>query len=95
MSKVRQDLTGRLLQTAVVANKDDRRVDTNADAHRFPPRRAFVVQLSAAEDSSKPTRGRVEHVVSGRSVRFESLEALAEFFGAVLASEPAGRDEEG
>jgi len=87
MSKVRQDSSGRSRQAAAVAKEDDRRADTNVDSHRFPPQRAFVVQLSAAEDSGKPTRGRVEHVVSGRSARFESLEALAEFFGQVLASE--------
>ncbi len=59
--------------------------DPDASALRFPPDRAFVVQLSAAERSSKPTRGRVEHVLTGRSTRFETLEALAEFFGEVLA----------
>jgi hypothetical protein len=67
--------------------------DAGADTHRFPPDRAFVVQLSAAERSRKPARGRVEHVVSGRSARFESLEALAVFFGEVLASEPAGQEQ--
>jgi hypothetical protein len=66
----------------------------SANAQRFPPERAFVVQLSAAERDRKPTHGRVEHVVTGRSMRFESLEALAEFFGEVLATETAGRDRE-
>jgi hypothetical protein len=69
--------------------------DVGGKAHRFPPQRAFVVQLSAAERSSKPTRGRVEHVLTGRRMHFESLDALAEFFGKVLASEPAGRDDQG
>jgi hypothetical protein len=59
-------------------------------AGRFPPERAFVVHLSAAAYSSEPTSGRVEHVVSGRSVRFESLDALSQFFRAVLATEVAG-----
>ncbi len=64
-----------------------------ANAQRFPPERAFVVQLSAAERDRKPTRGRVEHVVSGRSMRFESLDALAEFFGEVLALARTRSDE--
>jgi hypothetical protein len=67
---------------------------TRGNTQRFPPERAFVVQLSAAEHDRKPTRGRVEHVVSGRCLRFESLDALAEFFGEVLASERAARDSE-
>jgi hypothetical protein len=54
------------------------------DTRRFPPDRAFVVQLSAAEQRSKPTSGRVEHVVSGRCALFENLDRLAEFFGEVL-----------
>jgi hypothetical protein len=59
------------------------------DARRFPPDRAFVVQLSAAEQRRKPTSGRVEHVVTGRCALFESLDRLAEFFGEVLAHAPA------
>jgi hypothetical protein len=58
----------------------------------FPPERAFVVQFSAAEESEKPTRGRVEHVLSGRSSRFQSLDKLSEFIGEVLARE-RGRHE--
>jgi hypothetical protein len=58
----------------------------------FPPGRAFVVQFSAAEESEKPTSGRVEHVLSGRGSRFESLEKLSEFIGEVLARE-RGRGE--
>jgi hypothetical protein len=59
---------------------------------RFPPDRAFVVQLSAAEQAGRPQSGRVEHVVSGRSARFDSLERLSEFFGEVLAVERCGLD---
>ena len=56
-----------------------------ADWDRFPPEHAFVVQLTASEDGAKPSSGRVEHVLSGHSTRFESLEGLALFFGAELA----------
>jgi hypothetical protein len=59
------------------------------DSRRFPPERAFVVQLSAAEQRRKPTSGRVEHVVSGRCALFDSLERLAEFFGEVLGRQAA------
>jgi hypothetical protein len=59
------------------------------DAGRFPPDRAFVVQLSAAEQRRKPSSGRVEHVVTGRCALFESLDRLAEFFGEVLGHQAA------
>jgi hypothetical protein len=49
----------------------------------FPPERAFVVQFSAAEESEKPTSGRVEN-----------LEKLSEFIGEVLARERGKRDAE-
>jgi hypothetical protein len=68
-----------------MATKQRPSSDAGGDSHRFPPDRAFVVQLSAAERSSKPTRGRVEHVLTGRRMHFESLDALAEFLGEVLA----------
>ena len=63
-----------------------------AQGVRYPPERAFVVQFSAAEDSRKPSSGRVEHVLSGRSTRFESLEKLSEFIGEVLARERRERE---
>jgi hypothetical protein len=71
--------------------KSPRRTD---DARRFPPERAFVVQLSGAEQRRKPTSGRVEHVVTGRCALFDSLDRLAEFFGEVLGSAPAKPDGE-
>lgn len=55
----------------------------------FPPERAFVLQFSATEQGSRPTSGRVEHVLTGRSARFESLEELSGFVGEVIARERA------
>jgi hypothetical protein len=71
--------------------KGARSLGTSTERDRFPPDRAFVVQLSAAERASKPKSGRVEHVLSGRRTRFDTLDSLSEFFGEVLASE-SGRD---
>jgi len=54
--------------------------------HPLPRERAFVVQLSgAAVAGSSRLSGRVEHVVSGKSARFESLEELLAFVGQWLA----------
>jgi hypothetical protein len=61
---------------------------------RLPPSRAFVVQLPDGDLGDKPSRGRVEHVQSGRSTRFEGLDRLVEFFAEVLRAEEAERDEE-
>ncbi|MEW6268822.1 MAG: hypothetical protein AB1689_05940 [Thermodesulfobacteriota bacterium] len=50
----------------------------------LPTDRAFVVQLSAeADPGTRRLSGRVEHVVSGESVRFESLEQLLAFIAGM------------
>ena len=51
----------------------------------FPIQHAFVVQL-AAETTLDATgiTGRVEHLVSGQAIRFESVEALCAFMVARL-----------
>ena len=52
----------------------------SGERHLLPPERAFVVQLStAASLDGGRTVGRVEHVVSGRSTHFESLQQLLVF----------------
>jgi len=49
--------------------------------------RSFVVQLSAdTSRDSRRFRGRVEHIASGRSRRFESLDELEAFLAEVLSS---------
>ena len=53
----------------------------------FPPARAFVIQLPGGElGDDVARRGRVEHLHSGRSRRFESAEELLEFLRLTLAS---------
>jgi hypothetical protein len=48
--------------------------------HPLPADRAFVVQLSAASDlAQRRLSGRIEHVVSGTSAHFRSLEQLLGF----------------
>lgn len=61
---------------------------------RLPPSRAFVVQFSDGDLGDQPSRGRVEHVRSGRSTRFDGLDRLAEFFAEVLTREESETDEE-
>jgi hypothetical protein len=59
----------------------------SASNERFPPARAFVIRLSSQEQRSRPTSGRVEHVLTGRSRLFDSLDGLSEFLGEVIAAE--------
>ena len=50
----------------------------------FPPEQAFVVQFTADSDAAgSRCAGRVEHVVSGRSARFDSVEGLFDFINRV------------
>jgi hypothetical protein len=54
-------------------------------AQSLPVERAFVVQFSG--DASVPKQlisGRVEHVGTGRSRRFESLEELLAFVASLM-----------
>jgi hypothetical protein len=54
--------------------------------NRKPFNRAFVVQLQSDPNSPTPVfEGSVEHVSSGRLVRFRSLEEMAAFMSEVLA----------
>ncbi len=51
----------------------------------LPHHRAFVVQFQIdTEIETGRMSGRVEHVVSGRAIRFDSLEALLAFIGQTL-----------
>ena len=52
----------------------------------LPAKRAFVVQIHAdAKVEQGQWQGRVEHVVSYRSTRFQSLEELLAFVVKVLS----------
>jgi len=53
-----------------------------------PTSRAFVVKLSADADPAHVV-GRVEHVASGASARFEALEQLGAFMARILGHEQA------
>lgn len=51
------------------------------------PRRAFVVQFRAETETAQEWfAGRVEHMVSGRAVRFSSPEELWAFFKRILST---------
>ena len=59
----------------------------------LPAKRAFVVQIHAdAKVEQGRWQGRVEHIVSYRSTRFQSLEELVAFIVKVL-SEPEPPEE--
>jgi hypothetical protein len=70
-------------------------------SHPLPAERAFVLQLSAdAEIASRRLAGRVEHVTSGESTHFQSLEQLLGFLAALTdgtdrhAEEPSRKETE-
>lgn len=51
----------------------------------LPSNRAFVVQFrSERPEMQSECKGRVEHVVSGQAIRFESWECLQRFIKKVL-----------
>jgi hypothetical protein len=51
----------------------------------FPTQRAFVVQIHAdAEVAQGQVWGRVEHIVSGQSARFQCVEELVAFMVQIL-----------
>ena len=54
----------------------------------LPANRAFVIQLQASSGASAVGhRGRVEHVASGRAMRFADEDELWAFVDGVLATE--------
>jgi hypothetical protein len=54
----------------------------------LPGARAFVVLLHAdCDPAAEDVRGRVEHVPSGRTARFESLADLVGFLARITAGE--------
>jgi len=58
----------------------------------LPAKRAFVVQVQAdAAVGQGQWQGRVEHLVSYRAIRFESLEELLGFIVEVL-TEPEAQE---
>jgi hypothetical protein len=56
-----------------------------SDEPTLPRNRAFVVQFRVTEDHTQPhCAGRVEHLVSGQAVRFESWQGLQNFIEQAL-----------
>jgi hypothetical protein len=55
------------------------------DDQPFPVQRAFVVQVHAtAAVAQGPLTGRVEHVLSGQAVHFQTVDDLLAFIARVL-----------
>jgi hypothetical protein len=63
---------------------------TATDATALPPERAFVVEFSSG--GATRLSGRVEHVVSGQAVRFESPGELLEFMRSMLRAHEGGTE---
>jgi len=69
-------------------------VIVNRDAcERLLVDHAFVLQFEANCGAGGGARGRVEHVVSGRTSRFQSIDELATFLAAVLRDVAANAGE--
>jgi hypothetical protein len=59
----------------------------------LPMSRSFVVQFTAdTVAASRRFRGRVEHIESGRSQRFASLDTLVAFIAELLEMNEGGDD---
>jgi hypothetical protein len=70
----------------------------NSDAGgKWTAERAFVLQFDSNGEPGRgrddPASGRVEHVVSGRALRFRSFDELRSFLAAVLRETSAGEGE--
>lgn len=62
------------------------------DRPSLPADRAFVVHLREdANPVANEIVGRVEHVISGRSCRFEDVGALIDFFRVAVAEQEEGK----
>ena len=59
----------------------------------LPSDRVFLIRFSSgAEPSAGIHRGRVEHIRSGRTARFSSIEVVEQFIAEILAEEQDSRD---
>ena len=66
----------------------------NRDAcEKLPADHAFVLQFESNCGADGGARGRVEHVVSGRASRFQSIGELATFLAVVLRDVAANAGE--
>jgi hypothetical protein len=74
-----------------------RNSETRSPRGRLEPAGTFVIQLRSDSDlPRRQLRGRVEHVVSGDSEPFTSLEGLVAFMARYTAAgAPADKEPEG
>jgi hypothetical protein len=57
----------------------------------LPSNRVFLIRLSSVADPSAGIhRGRIEHIRSGKLLRFSSLDKVEEFISQVLSEEEGG-----
>ena len=73
----------------------ERESDKQPSAARLAPERTFVVQLRSDSDlAHRQVHGRVEHLVSGESEPFASLDALLAFMNRHVSDQPASPGED-
>jgi hypothetical protein len=59
---------------------------TKGDKPRYPADHAFVIQFQEQGAEGERRAGRIEHLTSGRGLRFHSSEQLMEFVADVLSA---------
>ena len=68
--------------------KDPMSVTEPGSDERLPSRRTFLLRFSdATQPEAGVYRGRVEHIGTGRTTRFTSLQEATEFAGEIMAEE--------
>ena len=68
--------------------KDHISVTGPGSEERLPSRRTFLLRFSnATQPEAGVYRGRVEHIGTGRTARFTSLQEATEFAGEIMAEE--------
>ena len=74
--------------------KKPKRIRLSPSIPPMPPDRAFVVQFRGGPKSGPAWfGGRVEHLLSGTSTEFATVQTLAEFFKRVLKQVPRAEPE--
>ncbi len=74
-------------------NKDHIPVTEPGSEERLPSRRTFLLRFSdATQPEAGVYRGRVEHIGTGRTARFTSLQEATEFAGEIMAEEEFGAE---
>lgn len=73
--------------------KDHIPVTEPRSEERLPSRRTFLLRFSdATQPEAGVYRGRVEHIGTGRTARFTSLQEATDFAGEIMDEEDIGAE---